>query len=200
MMLERSKALQIYFKPGLSEDDLMLRVWAAARRKGRPQEIFRSMLREGLVQLVANGKLDESIIDECGLDAIVERRRHRTSKHTDRPSSPPPVPVQPAPAYGYPGYPHYPHPLQPPAPAPAPAYHEAPAYVPAPPPPAPVPARVIEQAPAPAPVETPREARDAQPAREAVSAPEDAADTAIQRDSDGSGNGPKPQRKLGKLM
>lgn len=121
-MLERSKALQIYFKPGLKEDDVMLRVWQAAKRNARAQEIFRDMLREGLVALVANGTMPESIIEECGLDAIVERRRRRTAKHSDRQAATP-APAHPAPPYAYPGYPAYPAPAQyPPQEFPAYAY------------------------------------------------------------------------------
>lgn len=119
-MLERSKALQIYFKPGLKEDDVMLRVWQAAKRNARAQEIFRDMLREGLVALVANGTMPESIIEECGLDAIVERRRRRTAKHSDRQAA---TPAHPTPPYAYPGYPAYPAPAQyPPQEFPAYAY------------------------------------------------------------------------------
>lgn len=190
-MVERSKALQIYFKPGLSEDDLMLRVWKAARRRGRPQEIFRSMLREGLVQLVANGKLDESIIEECGLDAIVERRRQRTAKHSDRPApsqvpvpqgyAPPvyhgyPVPAAPiAPSYVDPS--HYPQ--QHPAPRPYEPETPAPMRPPAEKRPEPPPERDIEQ-------------------RITPSAP--MPDKGIAQDPPPPSDGAKPGRKLGKLM
>lgn len=187
-MVERSKALQIYFKPGLSEDDLMLRVWQAARRRGRPQEIFRSMLREGLVQLVANGKLDDSIIEECGLDAIVERRRQRTAKHSDRPAA---VQQPAAPGYGYPAYPPY---------APPPVYPEPPQY--ASPVRATPPAHHYEEErrPLPPPVEPPRH----EIAEPVVARPEPRAEASEDRDippeTPAREDGAKPQRKLGKLM
>lgn len=190
-MVERSKALQIYFKPGLAEDDLMLRVWHAARRRSRPQEIFRSMLREGLVQLVANGKLDESIIEECGLDAIVERRRQRTTKHSDRPA---PAPQPPAHGYGYPSYPPY-------APAPvAPVYPEPPHHY-APQRPAPQqPHHYEEIRPSPPPVERLRQ----ETVEAVVVKPEPRAETSndreIPREAPATADGTKPQRKLGKLM
>ena len=138
-MLPRSRPLQIYFKPGLKEDDLMLRVWDACSKDGRPQHIFRSMLRAGLMAMVEAGDLPESVIEECGLDALVERRRRRVSRHTDRaPAAVPayqqpayqPIPPQPQPPFSgyYPHQPAYPsqeqayaHPAPPPAPAAPPA-------------------------------------------------------------------------------
>lgn len=187
-MLERSKALQIYFKPGLKEDDVMLRVWQAAKRNARAQEIFRDMLREGLVALVANGTMPESIIEECGLDAIVERRRRRTAKHADRQAAAAPQP-QPMPPYGYAPYPGYPAPQAYPQ-------HEAPVY--APPAQARQEAPVFEPAPAPqpsapaaqtAPVAPAQTLEPARPPRREVQQPAKAEDGA-----------PRPERKLGKLM
>ncbi|NTF16814.1 hypothetical protein G6L37_00045 [Agrobacterium rubi] len=191
-MVERSKALQIYFKPGLSEDDLMLRVWHAARRRGRPQEIFRSMLREGLVQLVASGKLDDSIIEECGLDAIVERRRQRTAKHSDRPSAP--QPAQFAPGFGYPVHPPFSQ-----AP-PAPVYVEPPPYSPVTQ--APTPRHIYddERRPSPPPAEPerlPPTEREISPPN-AVEKP--SVDRAMPSQDPINADGAKPQRKLGKLM
>lgn len=187
-MVERSKALQIYFKPGLSEDDLMLRVWQAARRRGRPQEIFRSMLREGLVQLVASGKLDDSIIEECGLDAIVERRRQRTAKHSDRSAAA----QQPAaPGYGYPAYPPY---------APPPAYPEPPQYAPAVRAAPPVHRYEEEPRRSPPPVERRRQ----EISEPVVARPEPRGeareDREIPSETPALEDGSKPQRKLGTLM
>lgn len=190
-MLERSKALQIYFKPGLKEDDVMLRVWQAAKRSGRPQEIFRDMLREGLVALVANGTMPESIIEECGLDAIVERRRRRTAKHADRPAPPQPA-AAPMPPYGYPAYQQYPvPPAYPPQDFPAygpnGARHETaaeqPAPIRAPEPPAPQERTAPQPRPDPARPEPPGQPGQASPQPPAA-----------------LGEDGKPVRKLGKLM
>jgi hypothetical protein len=189
-MLERSKALQIYFKPGLKEDDVMLRVWQAAKRNARAQEIFRDMLREGLVALVANGTMPESIIEECGLDAIVERRRRRTAKHSDRQAAGVPQPVPP---YGYPAYhPGYPAPGGYPGQE-LPAYgsHVAHAEIP-----------TIEQSasrtvPPPAAPERPAEQP---PAITPVAAAPKRQEHATEADPTGVDDAPRPARKLGKLM
>jgi hypothetical protein len=194
-MLERSKALQIYFKPGLKEDDVMLRVWQAAKRNARAQEIFRDMLREGLVALVANGTMPESIIEECGLDAIVERRRRRTAKHSDRPAAATQPQQHPVPPYGYPGYPGYP------APAPYPA-QEFPGYVQ----PAPVqmnPEHPSYDQPAPRPVAPPaaQERPVDQPRSEPpVERPPAAAERPAAEPPQTPSEDGRPARKLGKLM
>jgi hypothetical protein len=194
-MLERSKALQIYFKPGLKEDDVMLRVWQAAKRNARAQEIFRDMLREGLVALVANGTMPESIIEECGLDAIVERRRRRTAKHSDRQAAATPPQPHPVPPYGYPGYPGYPvaapyPPQEFPGyeqPAPVQMHPEHPAYdQPAPRPVAPP--AVMERA-----VEQPR----SEPSAERQSAAQERPAAEPPQTSPEEG---RPARKLAKLM
>lgn len=124
-MLGRSRSLQIYMKPGIKEDDLMLRVWEACRRHDRPQDVFRSMLRAGMMAMLESGEMPESVIDECGLEALLERRRRR-SRHTPEPQ--PTQPTQPL----YAPYP-YPHPAAHPAVAQAPHPH-APQWTPAPPP------------------------------------------------------------------
>lgn len=104
-MFERSRSLQIYMKPGIKEDDLLLRVWDASRKSNRPQDVFRSMLRAGLISMLESGDMPESIIEECGLDALLERRRRRVQNDTKGHHSP----IQ----MGVPQYP-YPQPHLPP--------------------------------------------------------------------------------------
>jgi Predicted membrane protein len=138
-MLGRSRSLQIYMKPGIKEDDLMLRVWESCRRHDRPQDVFRSMLRAGLVAMLESGEMPESVIDDCGLDALLERRRARRR----RPPEPQPQPQQvyAAPAYPYavpaPGpapVPHWPAPTAQPAQPYAPPHHASAPGQAAPPP------------------------------------------------------------------
>jgi hypothetical protein len=148
-MLQRSQALQIYLKPGLKEDDLMLRVWEACRKSGRPQHVFRTMLRAGLISMVESGDMPESVIEECGLDSLVERRRRRVSRHSDKQQPAPqaePYPTQYPPHY--PAYPAYPQPYP---------HHEPAAYAPQPHPSAPVRYREEERRPPPVESPTPRE-------------------------------------------
>lgn len=194
MMLRRSQALQIYMKPGLKEDDLMLRVWEACKQDDRPQNVFRKMLRAGLIAMVESGEMPESIIEECGLDSLVERRRKRVARHTsgDQKAIAPaaqPYPYYPPPPQPYPhAYPAHPYPVQEPthyAPQPPvePRRVEPPAYVQPPTPPA-----VL------VPVAAPT-VRD-EPAKVA---------SVQQEQGDGSnpslsGSEPGTKRKLGKLM
>jgi len=122
-MLERSRSLQIYMKPGLKEDDLMLRVWDACRKHSRPQDVFRSMLRVGLLAMVESGEMPESVIDECGLEALLERRRRRGRKAQEQQQAP----VHPyMPPYPYPAAPQY-VPQQPPAQQAEPVHYQPPA-------------------------------------------------------------------------
>jgi hypothetical protein len=188
-MLQRSQALQIYLKPGLKEDDLMIRVWEACRKSGRPQHVFRTMLRAGLIAMVESGDMPESVIEECGLDSLVERRRRRVSRHSEKPQAvqPDPYPVQ------YP--PHY---------QPAPQYPAYPPQYPthSPPPPAPAaPARYYEEERRPLPpVESPAPREEARVVAPPRTAPEPVLEGPIQANPSSPGDEPKPQRKLGKLM
>lgn len=79
-MFERSRSLQIYVKPGIKEDDILIGVWEAAKKLDRPQDVFRSMLRAGLMAMLESGELPESIIDECDLDIILEKRMRRKNR------------------------------------------------------------------------------------------------------------------------
>jgi len=217
--MERSKALQIYMKPGIREDDLMLRVWDACRRNDRPQDVFRTMLRAGLRAMYESGELPDAVIDECGLDGIFERRRGRSAKRVpDGPQQAAPAqPQAPAPAYApappphpqqpyYYPQPHYPydpyavrdgHPHHPAPHAahPAPHGHQAaPAPTPAAPhaaaPAAPVP-------PAPRQPEPSPPARVPEPPRPAAPPPSPPANPT----ADGAGEKPAAGgKRIGKLM
>lgn len=163
-MFERSRSLQIYVKPGIKEDDVLIGVWEAAKKLDRPQDVFRSMLRAGLMAMLESGELPESIIDECHLDSVLEKRLRRKSRkggqeqplhnpvaiyphHMPVPSHWPQVApsVHPAPVYA-------------PMPAQQHQAHEMPVYAaPAPEreaalPSAPKPGRVEQVAPSPEPV------------------------------------------------
>ncbi|MNU26979.1 hypothetical protein D3C71_153640 [compost metagenome] len=194
-MLQRSQALQIYLKPGLKEDDLMLRVWEACRKSGRPQHVFRTMLRAGLIAMVESGDMPESVIEECGLDSLVERRRRRVTRHSDKPQAAPqpeayPAPPQYPPQYApYPAYPpQYPH-REPTAYAPQP--HPAPA--------APAGYYEEERRPPP-PVEAPVPREEARVLAPPPPQPEPVQERPIAANPSVSDGETRPQRKLGKLM
>lgn len=192
-MLQRSQALQIYLKPGLKEDDLMLRVWEACRKSGRPQHVFRTMLRAGLIAMVESGDMPESVIEECGLDSLVERRRRRVSRHSDKPQAAPQPEAYPAP------------PQYPPQYAPYPAYppqyprREPTAYAPHPAPAAPDRYYEEERRPPP-PVEAPVAREEARVAATPPALPEPVQERPIQTNPSAADGEAKPQRKLGKLM
>jgi len=121
-MLERSRSLQIYMKPGIKEDDLMLKIWDACRKHDRPQDVFRSMLRAGLLAMLESGEMPEAIIEECNLDNLLERKRRR--KRKQEPHFPYPAAFPP---FGYPVPPLQ----QPPQPMPEWPAREHPAETPA---------------------------------------------------------------------
>lgn len=76
--LIKSKSLQIYMKPGIEQDDLLIAVWESCKKNDRPQDIFRTMLKHGLKVMVESGEIPDSVIDECHLDEIFEKKRSRT--------------------------------------------------------------------------------------------------------------------------
>lgn len=194
-MLQRSQALQIYLKPGLKEDDLMLRVWEACRKSGRPQHVFRTMLRAGLIAMVESGDMPESVIEECGLDSLVERRRRRVSRHSDKPPAAPPPEA-------YPAAPQYP-PQYPPYPAYPPQYpqREPAAYAPQAHPASAAPVRYYEEERRPPPpVEAPAPREEARAPAPAPTPQETVQERQFPANPSAEGGEAKPQRKLGKLM
>jgi hypothetical protein len=191
--MPRSQALQIYMKPGLKEDDLMLRVWEACRKSGRPQHVFRTMLRAGLIAMVESGDMPESVIEECGLDSLVERRRKRVSRHSPASQQ---TPIADPYSNPYPPQARYAHPSY------AASYPEQPVYAP-PPNQAPLQAQPRyyeeERRPAP-PVEMPPPRHEEPPVPVRSAPPESVETRPVQANPSTSEDGAKPQRKLGKLM
>jgi len=55
--MARNRSIVIYLKPGIEEDDQIYDVWVALKDRGRPQDVFRRMLREGLKAMVESGEL-----------------------------------------------------------------------------------------------------------------------------------------------
>lgn len=98
--MSRSKALQIYMKPGIPDDDLMLEIWDAARRMDRPQDVFRAMLRHGLKRMLETGEISESLIKECDLK-LPKRTADNDPNQTAAPGYPYPG-AYPPPYAGYP--------------------------------------------------------------------------------------------------
>lgn len=122
---QRSKSLQIYVKPGIREDDILIDVWEACARFDRPQDVFRTMLRRGLRAMVETGDMPKAVVDACALEAVVERRRRGRQEQTEPQAQPPAyAPQYPTPGYQpYPPQGYAPYPPQPPyAPQPDPAH------------------------------------------------------------------------------
>ncbi len=117
-------------KPGIREDDILIDVWDACSRFDRPQDVFRTMLRRGMVAMVESGDMPKAVIDACGLDAIVDsimdrRRRKAGRSRQDVQETYPqhPQAYPPQPPYGAypvaPAYPPYPPQVYAPQPDPA---------------------------------------------------------------------------------
>lgn len=109
-MLKKSRPLQIYLLPGVKEEATILRIWEMSGR--RRQDIFRAMVRAGLMAMLENGDMPEEVIEECGLDALLERKRKRARKSSQ-------VEAQQPPQYPYPQQPVMPYPWPQAMPAPA---------------------------------------------------------------------------------
>ncbi len=56
-----SRAITIYLKDGVAEDEQILRAWRTALREGRPQTLFRRLLAEGLLLLHEEGELPPAV-------------------------------------------------------------------------------------------------------------------------------------------
>lgn len=99
---QRSKSLQIYVKPGIREDDILITVWEACARFDRPQDVFRTMLRRGLISMVESGEMPEAVIDECNLDVLVERRKRKSGRGRQEAAAGYPSQPMPSQPFGYP--------------------------------------------------------------------------------------------------
>lgn len=106
--LKRSVAIQLYLKEGIADEDLLLRVWQMAQRKGkaRGQNLFRMMLTAGLMALTENGQMPEEIVEALNLDMLVDKkiRRKRRIEEARNPQSA--AQAHPPASFAYP--PNYP--------------------------------------------------------------------------------------------
>ena len=64
--MPRAKGIQIYLKPGIEEDDILLNLWDVCKTRARPQEMFRRILQKGLLQMIAQKEISDSILEEVG--------------------------------------------------------------------------------------------------------------------------------------
>lgn len=55
----------------------MLSIWESCKRFDRPQDVFRAMLRNGMRAMVQSGEMPYAVVEECNLDAFVEKWRAR---------------------------------------------------------------------------------------------------------------------------
>src|SRR3546814_13030016 len=83
--MQRAKALQIYLKPGIEEDELPLAVWDACRRSDRQQDVFRRLLRAGLTTKVETGAMPDGGVASLPLDGRVARRWLRATQASTAP-------------------------------------------------------------------------------------------------------------------
>jgi hypothetical protein len=79
--MSRSRAIQVYLKPGLYNDQILLDLWEASREQARPQEIFRTALLLGIDEMIRRGQIPPSI--ESALDLKERLRRNRRLRATD---------------------------------------------------------------------------------------------------------------------
>lgn len=63
-MMKKTTSIQIYLKPEIEEDSLLIEAWHLCRQRGRPQVVFRRMLQEGLRVMIENGEMPPSIREE----------------------------------------------------------------------------------------------------------------------------------------
>jgi len=64
-MSRRSRAIDIYLKAGIEEDDLVFAIWTALHGTGRPQDVFRRALRIGLRMLAETGELPRAALQQA---------------------------------------------------------------------------------------------------------------------------------------
>lgn len=68
----KSRSIHVYLKPGMREDDLLLALWKAFAKAGRPQEAYRRLLIEGVKRMVENGDMPLSIMKDPEVAAHLE--------------------------------------------------------------------------------------------------------------------------------
>ena len=64
-MSRRSRAIDLYLKAGIEEDDLVFAIWTALHGTGRPQDVFRRALRIGLRMLAETGELPRAALQQA---------------------------------------------------------------------------------------------------------------------------------------
>ncbi len=60
----KSRAINVYLKPGVREDELLSAIWDAHAEGGRPQDVYRRMLLEGLKRMIENGDMSLSVMKD----------------------------------------------------------------------------------------------------------------------------------------
>jgi len=90
----------------------MLRIWESCKRFDRPQDVFRAMLRNGMRAMVQSGEMPYAVVEECNLDAFIEKWLARQPAAKTLVHTPVAAPVA------------YDRPVQVPPQVYAPAYHE----------------------------------------------------------------------------
>lgn len=60
----KSRSIHVYLKPGMREDDLLLAIWDVTTQAGRPQDVYRRLLLEGVKRMVENGDMPLSIMKD----------------------------------------------------------------------------------------------------------------------------------------
>lgn len=79
----KSRSIHVYLKPGMREDDLLLAVWDATARGGRPQDGYRRLLLEGVKRMVENGDMplsimkDPDVVRHLGVLGDIDRDRRQ---------------------------------------------------------------------------------------------------------------------------
>lgn len=86
--MKKAKGIQIYLKPGIEEDDILLSLWEICKLRNRPQEMFRNLLQRGLVDMVSNDEIPKSILDELNFESLnIQRKKQIKNSKEDQTDS-----------------------------------------------------------------------------------------------------------------
>jgi|SRR5690625_3267883 len=86
--MQKTRSIQIYLKPDIEEDRLLLDTWSLCRSRSRPQVIFRRMLHEGLRVMIDSGELPPAIAKELQDHPLLLQQIQRKGKAKDLSAGP----------------------------------------------------------------------------------------------------------------
>lgn len=84
--MSRARSIEIYLKEGVEDDDQIYDVWSALRERGRPQAIFRQILKAGIRALNDSGDLPRVAAEVIDPEVIGTLPVARSATKSERPS------------------------------------------------------------------------------------------------------------------